>query len=965
MKKILSLVLVLSMVLGSFGFAFAAEEVVPDSVKRVHAAGLFGVGGLELDRIATRAELATLVLRLHGYEDAEIEALKTASNFSDVAATSWYAPYVGLAVQEGLFTGDTGANTFRPLENAKYAELLVVILRALGYGEDLAGLAWPNGYVLKAAEVGIDVDLTKDANSTVSRLVVGATIDKALDLEVKGGEETLGQKLGLEGFEPVEPEPEELEIVGVSTDNLKQVVVEFNMDVTNNEHVENVDNYKLEDTKGKLISKVEDVQIEENIVTLTLEKATANQSNRVLVIGKEVLGKEVEEDITFDDFTIPVVEEAEVIGKRTILVKFSEPVKTEKDDKLNRSAFTVKDENNKTIYVRDAVAKKNDKEALVTLRSDLKDGQVITLTVDSIKDYAEYKVAKTEFELEVIEDDSEIEVIGFRKANEEGITLIFNKNIEFKETSEKRNAEKVYHTNTKNKATKVTADGNELKVEFTEENIMPTGTVYIFIDGDTLRDYWGNLNKKTIRYEAEITPDMKVPTIDKIEADSNGRTIKVTFDKSLDEKSAKDEDNYEVVFENSGKEASKISSVSYKEKVVTINLRSKLDPGKYILEIDGVEDFLGNTEVSTSKSFSVKGNELEEDEIDVSAYKNGNEYTILVDYNRAMDTEDERYSVLEPANYSVWFDGRLRSLEYIGDEDDYYVEIDLADEDAEVVEIVIEENIKEKKLFKGGPERLYISRVKDANGVYMSGLASTDGLALNLNDNKTFGIKKFEAVDKETLKVTFTKEVDELDMDDFKFQYKSGTDIKTISSREYDYDLDRDVLTILFDDEVLTTDARFGKDSDTVVELAYLPYNDKTATKTAYGDVLVIDYKGSSTGYVVKDKIAPEVANISAKSQSVGEKESLVEVTIKFTEEMNPKTFSTKSFSVDDAELVVPTNGTWHNWTDGTTLTFTVKYDSKVDVGDYISVSYDQAVEDMAGNELDFEDAEDSAEVKR
>lgn len=962
MKKILSLVLVLSMVLGSFGFAFAAEEVVPDSVKRVHAAGLFGVGGLELDRIATRAELATLVLRLHGYEDAEIEALKTASNFSDVAATSWYAPYVGLAVQEGLFTGDTGANTFRPLENAKYAELLVVILRALGYGEDLAGLAWPNGYVLKAAEVGIDVDLTKDANSTVSRLVVGATIDKALDLEVKGGEETLGQKLGLEGFEPVEPEPEELEIVGVSADNLKQVVVEFNQDVTDNEDVENVDNYVLETTKGKTHSKIKDVEIDGENAILTLEKAASNQTDYVVVINKKIVGKEIEEEIKFDDFTVPVAEDAEVIGQSTIQVIFSEPIQ-----EPSTSAFEVKSQDGKTTYrIKSVELTKNGTEALVELRSNLKDGDLITLTAkNSIKDYANFKLATTEFDLEVIEDDSEIEVVGFRKASEEGITLILNKNVKANKT--KNLHEYFYHTSGRNEADKdgVKIDGNEIELKFTD-NLLPTGTAYLFIEGDTLVDYWGNKNKSTIRFTAEIASDTKEPAIDGSIKVENGRKLTVKFDKRLDKKTAEDKDNYLVTYENSGKEASKIASVklSSNQRELTINLRTQLDPGKYVLEVEDVEDALGNAEVNVEKTFSVEGQPLQAKDVKVNVYERISggvtEYTILVDFQRSMDTEDDRYSVLDLENYSVMFDGRKTTLGQLDDKDDYYVSVDLADDDAKIVEIVIEDSAKSSKLQLLDASRkayFYISRVMDANGLLSADLAFEGG-NIDTDLNKTFSIDKVEATDKETIKVTFTKAIssDDLYIDDIAFEAPG----LSLTSKDYDdYDVDGKVLTITLEKE-LATDLKYSNSDGSVTGVVYMVYKnaDQTRTETEYGDKLITGKNGVAVK--VKDKIAPEIAvntkdeyKISAEGVN-GQK--LVTVDIEFTEDMDESTFSRTSFSVEDGKVdkvVVKDN----------IATLTVTLDDELETVTYITVNYDGVVKDVAGNALDFEDASETIQV--
>ncbi len=884
MKKILSLVLVLTMVLGSFGFAFAAEEVVPDSVKRVHAAGLFGVGGLELDRIATRAELATLVLRLNGYEDAEIEALQTASDFSDVPATSWYAPYVGLSVQEGLFTGDTGASTFRPLENAKYSELLVVLLRALGYGEDFAGLAWPNGYVLKAAEVGIDVDLTKDVNATVSRLVVGATIDKALDLEVKGGEETLGQKLGLEGFEPVDPEPEELEVVGVSADNLKQVVVEFNQELSENEDVENVKNYTVENNKGKKLSDVNDVEFVGNTAVLTLEKAVDNQTKTTLVINKAVVGKELEFEVLFEDFTIPTVEDAEVIGESTIKVIFSEPMD---ESTVNTRSFDIESEDGKTTHhVRNAKLVKNNTEAVVELRSKLKDGDTITLTVNNtIKDYAEFRIAKTELDLEVIEDDRELEVVGFRKASEEGITLIFNKDIKLNKT---RNiTDNFYHTSRKNTADEVTIDGNELKLKF-EKNDLPTGTAYIFIDGDALVDFWGKVNKQTIRYEAEVTADANAPAIKgSIDAKEGDRTLTVTFDKRLDKKTAEKVDNYAVVYEVSGKEATEVRRVkldtegqSATEKIVTITLKDALKAGKYILEVSGVEDLRGNSEVDLEKAFTVEGGALDLSTVETTVRPSTTvgEYRLLVDFGRSMNADDERYGAHLLENYSIKVkeDGknpRLMTLAELADKSGFYVDVNL-DDNAEIAEITIERETGAKiNIYVAKGDFLTISRLEDGNGL----LSEQASHASEIKEaNNTFKVESAEAVAVDEIKVKFDKNAYTFDEDDLTVTtavYSTNrNDVLDISS--ISWDKDKEVTIYLSKD--LNTDAT------SVTKTVYLYVSSNTNTYTQHDERLL-----GNVNIIVEDKIAPEFDdNFDSTDFKDGIKVSAdkKEITLKFTE---------------------------------------------------------------------------------
>lgn len=916
MKKILSLVLVLTMVLGSFGFAFAAEETVPASVARVHAQGIFGVGGLRLNDVAKRVELATLVLRLNGYTDAEIEALKTASNFSDVPATYWGAPYVGLAVQEGLFTGDTGTNTFRPEDNATYAELLVVLLRALGYGEDLAGLEWPAGYVAKAAEVGIAVNVTADPNSAVTRLIVGETIDKALDLKLKDGSATLGQKLGVPNTEIVEPEPEELEVVSVSADNLKQVVVEFNKSVEGNEEAEKKGNYTVKDTKGKTLSDIKDVKFVDNTAVLTLEKAIDNQTNAVLVIDKKVTGEKLEEDVRFDDFTIPTVEEAEVIGKNAIKVVFSEPID---ENTLTNRSFEVKSQDGKTTHhVRSAKLSEDGTEAIVEIRSNFKDGDAIVLTVNnSLKDYAEFRIAKTEIELEVVEDKNDIEVIGFRKASEEGITLIFNKPIKHNKTRDINDS--FYHTSRKNTASKVTIDGNELILEF-QNSDLPTGTAYIFIDGEALVDYWGNVNKQTIRYEAEVTADTKAPEIKSIETVKAGnRTLVLTFDKRLDKKSAEKVANYVLINDTTGKEVNEVRRAVLKttgtdaEKIVTLTFKDAIKAGKYTIKVTDVEDLRGNAEADTSKSFTAEGAALQYGDIEVTGTNKVNGvYKIYVNYKRSMNIEDERYGAHLLENYAVYAtennNRKLMSLKDLADKTGYYVDIDF-DASAEIAEIEIEVSSSAKVRIEADQgDDLTIFRVKDANDL----LAAFPSESITIGTaTRTFDIDKVEAVKVDELKVTFAKNVYTFDDTDLIVTTSAYDDEPTERIKISSVSWDKDKEAIIYLAEDLDTDGTL--DGNPV----YVYVVDRPNTKTQYDEVLVGD-----KNHNVADKIAPKFYDdfsdrsgfVDGVKYEVDTANNKITVTLKFTEDLtllpgaiggfkfsaNGSTFSSK-----DVEIVL------------------------------------------------------------
>lgn len=75
----------------------------------------------------TRAAFATAVVRLFGWE----KAAATGRVFSDVPAGAWYAAAVETAVAEGAVPTYTGA--FRPTDPITREEMVVMLVRALGY----------------------------------------------------------------------------------------------------------------------------------------------------------------------------------------------------------------------------------------------------------------------------------------------------------------------------------------------------------------------------------------------------------------------------------------------------------------------------------------------------------------------------------------------------------------------------------------------------------------------------------------------------------------------------------------------------------------------------------------------------------------------------------------------------------------------------------------------------------------
>ena len=136
MKKVLSLVLVIAMVLSSFTLALAApkfEDVTGDYEKAVNALVALGVvtgyedGTFRPERVVTRAEMAKLIVEILGYGNL---VAGSKSNFADTQG-HWADAWIALAAGRGLVIG-TGDGKFTPDRQVSYDEAITMVVRALG-----------------------------------------------------------------------------------------------------------------------------------------------------------------------------------------------------------------------------------------------------------------------------------------------------------------------------------------------------------------------------------------------------------------------------------------------------------------------------------------------------------------------------------------------------------------------------------------------------------------------------------------------------------------------------------------------------------------------------------------------------------------------------------------------------------------------------------------------------------------
>lgn len=572
MKKVLSLVLAFVLVLGMVP-VFANDmtpETAFDALKGYEFVDGDENGNPMLDEVLTREQLAKIYATVAG-KDADALEFAQAPNYDDADQISeWAVPYVAYAQENGWMIGDGTPNTFRPEDRISGQELLTAMLRMLGYTEEAAD--WTNVPAF-AEEIGLPISSVAE----ITRADVFVTLYAAV-AEIKGEDGlTLVQRQGKEEV-PVT----ELEVVDVTANNLMQVVVEFNMNVEDNEEVADVANYELD------AEDIDNVVVDGNLAVLTLDAAVAQQKVAELTISNKIFAEETVEEVQFLDTTMPAALNAEVVGEKTIKFTYSEPVK-----EPAKSNFVIDGGN---LFIESIEMLNNNTEVNVTLYSALEEGSLAVKT-SGVEDFAGFSILSQTFQVSVVVDEDAPVVVGYKEAKPTEVTLIFSEEVKLNGAL---NTAKYYHTNGNNTADDVVIDGNEVTIKFADADKMSPGSSYVYILKDQLVDLWSNKNAQ-VMYQVDVELDVVSPEVKSHKVTSE-TTLEVVFTEDVTAATAGDEDNYKLLFE--GDEVAFIDGVTATATKVTIDFTKKL-AGDYVLVIENVEDLAGNEIAATSVGFTV------------------------------------------------------------------------------------------------------------------------------------------------------------------------------------------------------------------------------------------------------------------------------------------------------------------------------------------------------------------------
>lgn len=187
MKRILSLSVAVMLLFTSVGFAAPKyTDNVAQFLAELSIMQGDPDGNMRYYDLVSRAECARIAVAASSYRDSVAPGSKI-SPFKDVPHTHWAAPYVAVAVKNGLCKGYLDA-TFRPSNTVLYEEAATMFLQVLGYTAADFGSSWPNGQVGIARNIGLLDGIDKNIGDRLTRRDIATMAYNTLISKPKGSQ---------------------------------------------------------------------------------------------------------------------------------------------------------------------------------------------------------------------------------------------------------------------------------------------------------------------------------------------------------------------------------------------------------------------------------------------------------------------------------------------------------------------------------------------------------------------------------------------------------------------------------------------------------------------------------------------------------------------------------------------------------------------------------------------------------
>jgi hypothetical protein len=566
---------------------------------------------------------------------------------------------------------------------------------------------------------------------------------------------------------------------GVTADNLVEVNVEYNQDVSENTAVADKANYSLS------VGKVASVSVDGNTAVLRLEKEVANQTKAKLTVNDKILDEKETFEFTYFDATLPKVLDIEITGPKSLNVKFSEPIAEYGKVTLKSGGSTLSVNNSR-------FAGKDTATITIPLYSTLNDGKAYEITFKEFKDYAGYanEIRTIEF---VYEKDETPPVATVDEATQEYVKVSFNKPVKGltpEHFSHTFSAWTAMSLTTKGKY----AEGDDASVvKATEsyktvyawfykngdktlkdkERPIPEGETSFTIraknaDGTEVKDEWGNKFAGET-YTISVVADKTAPEVKAIKVETE-RSISIEFTKTVTFKN----DNIEVL-DDSG---NKIDGVKVKVKTASPDTKFEVDLGKelagksILVNIKNVEDATLNANKLDLYSEVIDITDQTPPGINMVAYADDDTEKrtgfLYVFYNEAVDED----TALKVSNYFLFKDAQHTKLtgatSFFNDK---------------TVKIAL--TASQYTIAKNNGTKLFVTGVEDLAG---NAIDKKESILWDINgeldsaNKPAMNVSKIFATATDKIEITFNQEL--IDIADDAFDVKVGANDYTVEGMD-------------------------------------------------------------------------------------------------------------------------------------------------------------------------------------
>jgi len=684
-------------------------------------------------------------------------------------------------------------------------------------------------------------------------------------------------------------EVDALLVNSVTADNLVEVNVEYNQDVSENTEVADKANYSLS------VGKVASVSVDGNTAVLRLEKEVANQTKAKLTVNDKILDEKETFEFTYFDATLPKVLDIEITGPKSLNVKFSEPIAEYGKVTLKSGGSTLSVNNSR-------FAGKDTATITIPLYSTLNDGKAYEITFKEFKDYAGYanEIRTIEF---VYEKDETPPVATVDEATQEYVKVSFNKPVKGltpEHFSHTFSAWTAMSLTTKGKY----AEGDDASVvKATEsyktvyawfykngdktlkdkERPIPEGETSFTIraknaDGTEVKDEWGNKFAGET-YTISVVADKTAPEVKAIKVETE-RSISIEFTKTVTFKN----DNIEVL-DDSG---NKIDGVKVRVNTASPDTKFEVDLGKelagksILVNIKNVEDATLNANKLDLYSEVIDITDQTPPKINMVAYEDGEKGAgfLYVFYNEAVDED----TALKASNYFLFKDAQHTKLtgatSFFNDKT---VKIALTD--------------KQYLVAKKDGTKLFVTGVEDLAGNAIdkkeSILWDIDG-ELTTENKPAMNVSKIFATATDKIEITFNQEL--IDIEDDAFEVKVGADKYSVEGM--DIELTGGVTKAILTVERVDDEGKVHK----------LPYDVSGVKVTLLEKKVINAFEIKNEEQIVdfgsaNDKIAPALASV-AQEEDEEEKGPRIKLTFKEDVEydVNPDLAATDFIITDETD---------------------------------------------------------------